>query len=616
MKRKFDRFMLPWIIVTLIFGTTMVAPVFSGTVRGPYPRPGKGAATMKVTPQDSIFRNPSNGTWFTVNVRIADATFVAMWQVELIYRNDSLFTSPANITYAPAADHIFGSTYTPVVPTVDVFNATHNYLLHTAVSSPYTEFNATDKGLFTVNFQIIKVPGPGEALDSLLYFTVLPETPGIFGSYTLDINLDENNITLMDGYYKSIGPPKAIFNWAPTSPYVYQTVTFDAGASYVIDGSIVNYVWTWGDGSPANSSTQSTMTHVYKTQGNKNVTLTVTDNYGFTNTAWQVVTVQPAPPVALFNWDPLAPLVNEAVTFDASASYDVDGSILNYGWNFGDGNTATTGNPITIHNYNATGDYNVTLTVTDNDGLTGTTWHIVTVIPSPTPPYPEVLAITADVGTIHFPGELAEFYVLVTYQGVPVNTTAPLTAKLYFQGGFVASLLPEFVDTGVYRIRYQLLVNAQPGTYALVIQAKYFSQKVGTLKSFLISPGFGEAGAMLVSIYGNVTTILVPDVGYIRTNLSSINATISELIVDSKGEILAKIDTALGPVTTKLNTIGADVTTVKGDTATIKTTLGDIQTSLGGLQGAGTAIVYVTAALSGIAAIVAIIILVLLIRKK
>ncbi|MBI5208135.1 MAG: PKD domain-containing protein [Candidatus Firestonebacteria bacterium] len=54
------------------------------------------------------------------------------------------------------------------------------------------------------------------------------------------------------------------------------------------------------------------------------------------------------------------------VNFDGSLSYDTDGIIVSYQWNFGDG---TTGDGVKVnHNYNSTGVYTVTLTVTDNRG--------------------------------------------------------------------------------------------------------------------------------------------------------------------------------------------------------------------------------------------------------
>lgn len=57
------------------------------------------------------------------------------------------------------------------------------------------------------------------------------------------------------------------------------------------------------------------------------------------------------------------------VTFNASSSFDPDGRILSYTWDFGDGNTTIVEDPVIIHDYVAAGTYNVTLTVIDDDGL-------------------------------------------------------------------------------------------------------------------------------------------------------------------------------------------------------------------------------------------------------
>ncbi|GAB3248502.1 PKD domain-containing protein [Kineosporia babensis] len=63
--------------------------------------------------------------------------------------------------------------------------------------------------------------------------------------------------------------------------------------------------------------------------------------------------------------------------FDGSSSFDPDGSIAAYEWNFGDGSTATGATP--EHEYQAPGSYQVNLTVRDNSGLTATTSSTVTV---------------------------------------------------------------------------------------------------------------------------------------------------------------------------------------------------------------------------------------------
>ncbi|MEM2972356.1 MAG: PKD domain-containing protein [Candidatus Bathyarchaeia archaeon] len=74
-----------------------------------------------------------------------------------------------------------------------------------------------------------------------------------------------------------------------------------------------------------------------------------------------------ANPIASFVWFPAVPEVGELVTFDASASMPNGGEIASYIWNFGDGNY-TSGKVVT-HIYSSTGNYTITLNVTDSEGL-------------------------------------------------------------------------------------------------------------------------------------------------------------------------------------------------------------------------------------------------------
>jgi PKD repeat protein len=61
----------------------------------------------------------------------------------------------------------------------------------------------------------------------------------------------------------------------------------------------------------------------------------------------------------------VAPL---AVNFSSQGSYDPDGTIASYVWNFGDGTSSTLANP--SHPYSTAGNFAATLTVTDNSGAT------------------------------------------------------------------------------------------------------------------------------------------------------------------------------------------------------------------------------------------------------
>jgi len=74
------------------------------------------------------------------------------------------------------------------------------------------------------------------------------------------------------------------------------------------------------------------------------------------------------PPIANFTFDPSAPQRYQDVQF-TDTSYNPEGGPITYLWNFGDGYTSTTKNP--SHKYEHSGNYNVTLIVTDNEGETG-----------------------------------------------------------------------------------------------------------------------------------------------------------------------------------------------------------------------------------------------------
>ncbi len=104
------------------------------------------------------------------------------------------------------------------------------------------------------------------------------------------------------------------------------------------------------------------------------------------------VSVQPLanqPPIPSFTFSPAEPLVNQWITFDATASRDPDGTIVSYRWDFGDGATAS-GVRVTKR-YSAPGTYTVTLTVTDNQGASASTSREVTVR---SPNQPPVAAFT------------------------------------------------------------------------------------------------------------------------------------------------------------------------------------------------------------------------------
>ena len=75
---------------------------------------------------------------------------------------------------------------------------------------------------------------------------------------------------------------------------------------------------------------------------------------------------------------PYSGVVDAAITFDGSGSYDPDGTIANWDWDFGDGETDT--GETVEHSYIDANTYTVVLTVTDDGGLTDVDTTIATIV--------------------------------------------------------------------------------------------------------------------------------------------------------------------------------------------------------------------------------------------
>lgn len=142
------------------------------------------------------------------------------------------------------------------------------------------------------------------------------------------------------------------------------TVNVNASSSYTTDGDAITvYGWDW-DGDGSYDTTGVTASHTYDVAGTYSITLRIIDEDGHTDTETKQVTVSNNdPPVANFSFS----INGKTVTF-TDESTDSDGSIVNWTWNFGDGNLSYEQNP--QHQYADYGNYTVTLTVKDNAGAT------------------------------------------------------------------------------------------------------------------------------------------------------------------------------------------------------------------------------------------------------
>ncbi|MBK7382868.1 MAG: PQQ-dependent sugar dehydrogenase [Flavobacteriales bacterium] len=119
------------------------------------------------------------------------------------------------------------------------------------------------------------------------------------------------------------------------------------------------------------------------------VSLTVTDAGGLSGSSQRRLDPRcyAIPPTAIILTNTNAGAGPLSVAFDGTTSYD-PGSIVSYLWNFSDGTTSTSPTPTKI--LTDTGDHYVTLTVTDNDGLTAQAVKVITVITYAPPQCPVI----------------------------------------------------------------------------------------------------------------------------------------------------------------------------------------------------------------------------------
>jgi PKD repeat protein len=308
-------------------------------------------------------------------------------------------------------------------------------------------------------------------------------TPGNYNvvlTVTDDSGLSDNSTyTILIEAVVTNQPPVANIH-GPASALTGETVIFDSGGSHDPDGTITGYIWDFGDGNRARASRVdgSVMAHVYNAAGTYQVRLTVTDDGGLSATATHTIVIQdPAPnrpPVAQIN-GPARVLVGETAIFDSGGSHDPDGVIVSYVWDFGDGNQARSSQPAdstVAHTYNSAGTYQVSLTVTDDGGLSATANHTI-VVEEVIPNQPPVAAIIGpdsalvgetvifDSGNSHDPDGAIVSYVWDFGDGKPsraVNSGASTVAHTYNTAGAYQVSLTVTDDGGLSAMATHIIV--------------------------------------------------------------------------------------------------------------------------------------------------------------
>ena len=162
-----------------------------------------------------------------------------------------------------------------------------------------------------------------------------------------------------------------------------------ASLSSSLDGKIVKYAWSFGDGK---TGKDSAIAHKYAKKGYYMVTLTVMTEHGCIAAIKHrvhIITISADLAVS----DTLGCL-NKPIQFtDKSVS---DTTITHWAWDFGDGSTSNLQNP--VYAYTTPGKFNISLTVTDSTGCSSikTKLRRIEILDNIPPKSPEIYAVSVD----------------------------------------------------------------------------------------------------------------------------------------------------------------------------------------------------------------------------
>ena len=155
---------------------------------------------------------------------------------------------------------------------------------------------------------------------------------------------------------------------------------------------------------------------------------------------YPIVSPIPNPPweaVPVFSFNPNSGIVNESIAFNASNSFDTDGLIVQYKWNFGDGNSYSSSGCLVNHSYASASEYGVTLTVTDDQGFFDSLTQLITIGRIPT-----TLTVSTDCSStflgysVNVAGELQDAHgdflddelIVLYYTFAGITTWTPITS--------------------------------------------------------------------------------------------------------------------------------------------------------------------------------------------
>ncbi len=356
----------------------------------------------------------SAGQTLTISVTVTDNTEIR--DVRLITTdplsattNSSILQNKSGTTYTCSKAYSTIGDYTYHIAACDTRNwqttTTQTFHIHKGTPPSITDNSpTTGTPITSYTFNATVTSGDTNPADLTVYVNwehggsednhTLTNTGGNYFAHTITLDDSINNLkyylfakdqwgnarrttTQTIPIIDTIPPQITIQQHGPSYQDLPNSFTF---AATITDDVAVDHVYIeyWYSGSPhITSDMDNTQTHYYEkiiipenSPAKVYCVIYANDTSDNTNDTTQ--------PFAEAD-GPYSGYINAPIQFNATASYDLDGNITEYLWDYGDGTTGT--GAIAQHSYTSRGTYSITLTITDNDENTRSDTTTATVIP-------------------------------------------------------------------------------------------------------------------------------------------------------------------------------------------------------------------------------------------
>lgn len=288
----------------------------------------------------------------------------------------SSITAGEGAWYVDVIDVVSGCTSSDTVEVAYINNPLADFIFNTACEDAATNF--TDASSSSGGSNITSWNWDfGDGNTSIAQNPA--HTFSSAGNYNVRL-IAENNIGCRDTVFYSVTVnPSPQVNFTFTNQCAGTLVNFTDQTIFP-SGTISNYAWNFGDGSPFNNTQNPS--HTYSSANQYTVTLAATGNNGciglhtFTTDAYPI-------PVASFSASTACE--NSGTNFTDNSTISA-GTINSWSYDFGDGTpNSNLQNP--AHIYSATGNYNAALSVVSNQGCTSSISQAITVRDKPVPAF-------------------------------------------------------------------------------------------------------------------------------------------------------------------------------------------------------------------------------------